>query len=152
MALSTGYITQKQAQIWDLKKKGCPESNIARRLQVTRQTVHKAIGVANVKIEQALLEAANLNRIKVKKLDATRGILVGRSSEFTTDAVITFSARNGVQVWYKHEGDCENCDQLETCKETLLKEMEDRNIQPDLTRNVTPSKLAESLIQKILEK
>lgn len=153
MALSAGYITQKQAQIWDMKKKGCPESDIARKLQVTRQTVHKAVEVANCKIAQAMIEAANLNRIKVRNIDAKKGILLGHSSEFSTFTVITFSARNGVQVWYKHEGDCKTCDQLEMCRKTLLTEMEDRNIQfAENAESILPSKLAERLFEEIMEK
>lgn len=151
MALSAGYITQKQTQIWDLKKKGIPESDIARKLQVTRQTVHKAVGVANNKIAQALVETAKLNKIKVRNIDNAKGILSGYSSEFRTPAVITFSARNGVQVWYKYEGDCKSCDLLETCRKTLLTEMEDRNICPNENIKLTlPSKLAEQLFKKIL--
>lgn len=151
MALSAGYITPKQTQIWDLKKKGLQEAAIARKLKVTRQTVHKAIDVANAKIPQALMEVAKINRLEIKALDAARGILSGYSPEFGTPAIITFSARNGIQVWYKHEGDCIHCDRLETCRKTLLTEMQDRNIRLDKELNLTPSKLAEQLLRRITE-
>ena len=151
MALSTGYLTLKQRQIWGLKGKGLLETNIARRLNITRQTVHKALNVANTKVSQALQETARVNKIRVKTVDPTNGILIGYSQEFKTDALITFSARNGVQIWYRHEGDCWNCDQLQACRTTLLAEAEDRNIQlpenPDL---MLPSKLAEVFFSKIM--
>lgn len=150
MTLSAGYLTSKQRQIWDLKKKGLIEASIARKLDVTRQTVHKAISVANSKISQALTETAKLNKIRVKDVDPKKGILIGYSLEFKTSAIITFSARNGVQVWYKHEGDCENCDQCETCRKMLLAEIKDRNIQhPENFDSIFPSKLAEFLFSKI---
>ncbi len=146
MALSSGYLTSKQRQIWNLKSRGLPEVNIARKLDVTRQTVHKALRAANTKIAQALQEAAKLNRIRIQTLDLHRGILKGYSSEFKTEAMITFSARNGVQIWYKHDGDCGNCDQLQTCRAILFAEAQDRNVQlPKDCEALQPSKLAEIL-------
>jgi hypothetical protein len=151
VALSTGYITQKQAEIWEFKKKGFSESDIARRLQVTRQTVHKAADVATIKIEAALVEAANLNKIKIKNMDASNGILMGHSSEFTTPTIITFSPRNGLQIWYRHEGDCSHCERIEKCRIALLTEMEDRHIQLQKeAASMSPSKLAELLFKNIL--
>jgi transcriptional regulator len=151
VALSSGYITQKQAQIWDFKRKGCSESDIARKLRITRQTVHKAADVANMGIESALVEAANLNRISIEKTDAAQGILVGQSIEFRTPAIITFSSRNGLQVWYKHEGDCGHCERNEKCKSALLAEMEDRRIMlREDVKSIPPSRLAELLFKSIL--
>lgn len=150
VALSDGYLTPKQLKIWDQKRRGSLEARIARELEVSRQTVHKAADVANNKVSQALIETARLNKIKVKAVDPAIGILSGFSSEFKTPAIITFSARNGVQVWYKHEGDCANCDHLENCRKTLLAEMEERNIQPlENLEAISPSKIAELLFHKI---
>lgn len=150
MTLSMGYLTSKQKLIWNLKSKGFSEASIARKLNVTRQTVHKALNVANSKVYIALEEAAKLNRIKIRTIDAGQGILVGYSSEFKTAAIITFSATNGVQAWYRHEGDCENCDQLQVCREMLLAEAKDRKIQlPEDANSMLPSKLADILFSKI---
>jgi len=150
LALSAGYLTSKQMKIWDLKRRGFLEAGIARELSVSRQTVHKAADVADRKVSQALMEMAKLNKIKVKTVDPAIGILSGFSSEFKTPVIITFSAKNGVQVWYKHEGDCENCDHLENCRKTLLAEIEGRNIQPpENLGSISPSKIAELLFQKI---
>jgi len=150
VALSDGYLTLKQLKIWDQKRRGALEARIARELKVSRQTIHKAADVADSKVSQALIETARLNKIKVKAVEPAIGILSGFNSEFKTPAIITFSARNGVQVWYKHEGDCEDCDHFENCRKTLLAEMEERNIQPpkDL-ETISPSKIAELLFQKI---
>ena len=150
MTLSMGYLTSKQKLIWNLKSKGFSEAGIARKLSVTRQTVHKALNVANSKVSMALEEAAKLNRIKIQTIDTIKGILVGHSSEFRTTAIITFSARNGVQIWYRHKGDCKSCDQLQVCKEMILAEAKDRNIQlPENTTSMLPSKLADILFSKI---
>lgn len=84
MALSRGYITSKQTRIWNLKKKGLPEAAIARELDVTRLTVHKAIAVANNKITEALMEMAKLSKIKVESINSATGILTGYSPELET--------------------------------------------------------------------
>ncbi len=151
MALSMAYLTSKQRLIWDLKRKGLPEAGIARKLGVTRQTTHKALNIANSKVYKALEEAAKLNKIKVRTVEPTKGVLAGYSPEFKTSVIITFSARNGVQIWYKHEGACETCDQLQVCRIMLLAETEDRNIQlPKNSDSILPSKLAEILFSKIM--
>lgn len=151
MSLITGYLTDKRKLIWDLRSKGFTEADIARKLKVSRQTVHKALDIANSKVSIALQEAAKINKIKTKILDPAKGVLLGYSPYFKTDALITFSAENGVQVWYKHEGDCNNCDQIQFCKEALLTEAKDRNIPlPENANSMPPSKLAEILFSKII--
>jgi predicted DNA-binding protein (UPF0251 family) len=77
MTLSTGYLTSKQTQIWDLKSQGHQEAHIAKKLEITRQTVHKALDTANLKIGEALEETARINKIELKTLDPTRGYLLG---------------------------------------------------------------------------
>jgi transcriptional regulator len=151
-ALSAGYLTAKQVKIWDLKRRGFLEAGIARELNVSRQTVHKAADVADSKVSQALMETAKLNKIKVRMVDPAIGILSGFSSEFKTPVIITFSGKNGVQVWYKHEGDCKNCDHLENCRKTLLAEMEERNIQlPKSLESMPPTNISEFLFQRLTE-
>jgi hypothetical protein len=150
MTLSLGYLTPKQKTIWDLKSRGLQEASIARKLNVTRQTVHKALDTANLKIGEALEETARINKIEPKKIDTDKGYLLGYSSHFKTAAFITFSAKNGVQVWYKHEGDCKKCSQLQACRDALLAEAKDRNfLILDDTSKILPSQLAEALISKI---
>ncbi len=150
MTLSLGYLTPKQRIIWDLKSSGLQEAQIARKLDVTRQTVHKSLDIASLKIGEALEEVAKINKIDIKILNAERGFLKGYSTHFKTQAFITFSAKNGVQVWYKHEGDCEKCDKVQTCRDALLAEAKDRNfLLLDDTSKILPSKLADALFAKI---
>jgi hypothetical protein len=150
MSLSTGYMTSKQRLIWGLKSSGLPEADIARKLQVTRQTVHKAVSTANSRVCESLEEAAKLNKIKVETINAAKGFLVGYSSHFKTRAFVTFSAKNGVQVWYKHEGNCEKCDRLQTCRDMLLAEAYERKfLVTEDTNQILPSKLADALFSRI---
>ena len=150
MSLSTGYLTPTQKLIWDLKSTGLPEAGVARKLKVTRQTVHKALDIANSKVLASLEETAKINKIKIQTVNPNLGFLVGHSAHFQTEAIVTFSAKNGIQVWYRHEGDCKNCEQLQTCKETLLEEAKDRNVPlPENITSMLPSEFAKTLFSKI---
>jgi hypothetical protein len=152
MTLSFGYLTPKQRIMWDLKTNGLQEAHIAKKLQVTRQTVHKALDTANLKIGEALEETAKINKIDIQTVDSTKGFLLGYSAHFKTKAFVTFSAKNGIQVWYKHKDcDCTKCNKLQTCRETLLAEAKDRNfLLLDDTNKILPSQLAEALFSKIM--
>jgi DNA-binding CsgD family transcriptional regulator len=151
MSLSTGYLTSKQRLIWGLKSKGLQEASIARELKVTRQTVHKAISTANTRIEDSLNEAAKLNNIEIQTINTSKGFLSGYSPHFKTQAFVTFSAKNGIQVWYKHEGHCQTCASLKKCREMLISEANARNFLLTQDENqISPSKLADVLFAKIL--
>lgn len=151
MTLSTGYLTLTQKIIWNLKSTGFNESGIARKLGVTRQTVHKALDIANSKVLESLKETAKINNIKIESVDPLTGVLVGYSNHFKTKTLITFTAKNGIRTWYKHEGDCKNCEQLQTCKLTLIEEAKERNLPlPTDTELILPSELANILFTKLL--
>jgi hypothetical protein len=152
MSLSSGYLTGKQRLIWGLKTKGLQEASIARELKVTRQTIHKAIDTANTRISDSLKEAACLNKIEIQTIDANKGFLSGYSSHFKTQAFVTFTAKNGIQVWYKHEGHCKTCKRLQTCRAMLVTEATERNfLLTDDANKILPSKLADALFSRISE-
>jgi transcriptional regulator len=150
MSLSKGYLTPTQKRIWDLKSTGLPEASVARKLSVTLQTVHKALDIANSKVTLSLTETAKINKIKIQTINQEAGVLVGYSTHFQTKALITFSAKNGIQVWYRHEGNCKSCEQLQACKETLFAEAKDRNIPiPEDSSSLLPSEFAKTLFAQI---
>lgn len=150
VSLSASYLTLTQKTIWDLKSSGLTEAGIARRLNVTRQTVHKALEIANSKVIDLLKEAAELNNIKIKKINQPLGVLVGYSPHFKTQTLITFSSKNGIRTWYKHEGDCKNCEQLKKCKQMLTEEANERHIPlPNTIEAMLPSELAKILFSEI---
>jgi hypothetical protein len=152
MNLCTGYLTSKQSLIWNLKHEGLSEAGIARKLNITRQTVHHALNSANQKVGESLEDTANINKIEIQTIDPAKGFLIGYSSHFKTQTFITFSAKNGIQLWYKHESNCEKCKRLKTCKQTLLNEIEFRKLPVlDQAKQMLPSKLAEILFSAITE-
>ncbi|NLE05085.1 MAG: hypothetical protein GX638_09845 [Crenarchaeota archaeon] len=151
MTLSNCYLTTTQKTTWDLKSKGFTESGISRKLNVTRQTIHKALNIANTKIFEALEETAKINNIIIKTIDSSTGVLIGYSAHFKTQALITFSPKNGIRTWYKHDGDCINCEYYQTCKQTLFEEAKERNIRlPNNAELMIPSKLADFVFLKII--
>ena len=77
MSLSIGYLTPKQLQIWDYKRTGLQEASIARELQVSRQTVHKAIGIAHAIIGESLGGAARMDMIEIRAVVTRWGLRLG---------------------------------------------------------------------------
>ena len=152
MSFRFGYLTPKQRSFWRLRFDGFTQAEISRKMGVTRQTVNKAFSVIDSKVAKALLEAAQLNRVEISRLDMGRGFLLGRSNVFGLDALITFSDENGVQIWYRGEGDCSKCGAVESCREKLMIEAKVRGIeQPDGSETMNPTTLADLLFEKIME-
>ena len=151
MSFMSGYLTPKQRKYWGLRRSGLTQAEISREMDVTRQTVNKTFNVIDSRVSKALLEAAQVNRVEISRVEPEMGFLLGRSPSLGMDALITFSDRNGIQVWYRGEGDCSECSWLSSCKRKLLMEAEDRGIQlPEEAEDMEPSQLAETLFKKIM--
>ena len=119
---------------------------------VTRQSVNKAINAIDSKVSKALLEAAELNKIEIRRVDPQKGFLLGRSSILAMTTLITFSDENGIQLWYKGEGRCSNCERVDSCREKLLTEAKVRDILlPKNAETMQPTKLADLLFKKIMK-
>ncbi len=147
-----GYLTPKQRKYWSMRLNGLTQADISRKMHVTRQTVNKAFNAIDSRVSKALLEAAQVNRIEISRLDPEKGFLVGRSPSLGMDVFMTFSERNGIQLWYRGESDCSECNVRLSCKQKLLIEAEDRGIKlPEKAEDKEPSELAEILFKRILE-
>lgn len=77
-----------QLNVWNLMRNRVIQSEIARRLHISRQAVNQLVQTIPVKITEALDDAAKLNEVEPKIIDSVRGILLGYSKEFRTDVVI----------------------------------------------------------------
>ena len=97
-----------------------PISSIANLLGISRQAVSRALLVMDEKIESTLREMAQANQIAIEKVNAERGVLIGRSIPFQTAAIIFVSEKHGMQVWYEHDGDCGACQRYTECIESAL--------------------------------
>ena len=152
MSFRFGYLTPKQRKYWGLRRSGMTQAEISREMDVTRQTVNKTFIAVDSRVSRALLEAAQINRVEISRVDPEKGFLVGRSPSLGMDVLVTFSDRNGLLVWYRGEGGCSECSWRSHCKQNLLIEAEDRGIPlPEAAEDMEPSKLADILFAKIME-
>ena len=101
------------------------------------------------RVENILLEMARSNQIHVESMNVERGILFGKSIPLNVDALIFVSEKYGVQVWYEHEGDCNECSRYKECMELLWDFADEMKI--DLEQTDDPTKLAEELFEKLRE-
>jgi len=127
------------------------QSDIARKLKVSRQTINKNISVIEKKISQALYEAARLNRVDIRVMKPLTGILLGYSRTLNRDVIIYLSVKHGLQIWYEHDGNCDNCEFREECRKILLDEFEARRIPiTEEEKALNPDKLAKILFNRLL--
>lgn len=152
MSLHHGYLTPKQRSFWRLRFDGLTQADISRKVGVTRQTVNKAFSVIDSKVTKALLEAAQLNRVEISRLDMERGFLLGRSHVLMRETLITFSDEAGINLWYRGEGRCSECEMVDDCREKLLIEAKVRGINlQEGFENAEPTQIADILFEKIME-
>ncbi len=124
---------------------------IAQNKRISRATVSKTLKKANERVKSLLENAARMNRIQIKILNEELGYVKGYSHMFKLEAHITFSPINGVHVWYDHKGKCESCEDLTNCREVLLQEFKERNLQVPHTA-IRPTDLSDLLFEKIEER
>lgn len=145
------YLTARQRHLWGLSLGGLTESEISRKAEISRQSVHIILNVARDKVSRALKEAAKVNRIQIKHMDVMKGILAGKSLEFDHKVVITYSPSNGVRIWYAHDDDCRECEFDKSWTKIILKEAQERQVElSDAELRLPPHKLAKLIFTKIL--
>ena len=137
----------KQFGFWALHRNGVPNIEIANRFGISRQAVSRALLLMDEKIETTLSEMARANQIAIEKINAGRGILIGRSVPFQTAAIIFVSEKHGVQVWYEHDGDCGTCQRYTECIELLWDYATELGVRIEKTAD--PTKMAEELFAKV---
>jgi hypothetical protein len=140
-------MDEKQFGFWKMRRSGTSNITIANMLGISRQAVSKAILGMDERIESILREMAQANQIKTEKINAERGVLVGRSIPFRTAAIIFVSEKHGVQVWYEHDGDCGSCQRYAECIELLWDYAYELDIR--IRKTADPTKMAEELFAKV---
>jgi len=140
-------MDEKQFGFWKMRRSGTSNITIANMLGISRQAVSKALLGMDEKIESTLREMAQANQIVTEKINAERGVLVGRSIPFKTAAIIFVSEKHGVQVWYEHDGDCGSCQRYAACIELLWDYASELGIR--IRKTADPTKMAEELFAKV---
>jgi hypothetical protein len=139
----------KQFGFWKMRRNGMPNITIANLLGISRQAVSRALLLMDERVESTLREMAKSNQIKIEKINAERGVLLGRSIPFQASAIIFVSEKHGVQVWYEHDGDCGSCQRYTECIELLWDYASELGIRIEKTAD--PTKMAEELFIKVKE-
>ncbi len=137
----------KQFGFWKMRRSGSSNITIAKLLGISRQAVSRALLLMDEKIESTLREMAQANQIAIEKVNAERGVLIGRSVPFQTAAIIFVSEKHGMQVWYEHDGDCGACQRYTECIELLWDYAGELGIKIEKTAD--PTKMAEELFTKV---
>jgi hypothetical protein len=131
-----------------MKRDQLKQKEIAEKRKVTIGFVSKSLSEANNRIEVLLQNTANGNKISLDVLNGEQGYARGKSHMFDVIAYITFSPKNGVQVWYEDKGDCIKCEKFAYCREVILQEFKERKIKFD-SPLLQPTLLIERLIAEI---
>ncbi len=137
----------KQFGFWTMRRSGVPNITIANQLGISRQAVSRALLLMDEKVETALREMANANQIAIEKINTERGILLGRSIPFQSQAIIFVSEKHGVQVWYEHDGDCGSCQRYTECTELLWDYATELGVR--IQKTADPTKMAEELFTNV---
>ena len=136
-----------QFGFWKMRRNGSSNITIANLLGISRQAVSRALLVMDEKIESTLREMAQANQIAIEKINAERGVLIGRSIPFQAAAIIFVSEKHGMQVWYEHDGDCGSCQRYTECIELLWDYATEIGIKIEKTAD--PTRMAEELFLKV---
>ena len=145
------FLTNRQLEIWRHLTRKITKAEIGRRLGITRQAVFYAEEAIIPKVEDALTHIAHANMLDIKYLDATKGVLLGYSPSTRNMVIVTFSAVNGVQTWHYENPDCGLCEWVDRCKNRLIEEAAERDVElSDEVRGLPPSKLALHIFSQII--
>jgi len=152
LAFQTGYLTGRESRIWDLRRWNNSQSEIGRKLGVSRQAVHRALQIIDSKVERALTEVADINKLEVRSLSLVDGIMEAYSPAYRVPVIVSFSRANGLKVWYLYEGNCSECGNEKTCRRMLEAEAEERGIElSGADGNPSPSQLALMIFSGFME-
>jgi len=142
-------LTPKQLLIWRLRRRGMRQAEIARKMGILRQEVNRAFFAIDSKIERALIEAANMNRLNILHIDPVNGILEAYSPSHRVPVIISFSEANNIQVWYLYEGRCNECERINRCRDMLLAEARERGIEiTEEDLSLAPTHLAKKIFSR----
>lgn len=128
MSFSTAYLTTRETNVWDLRRKKNSQSEIGRLMGFSRQASHRALDLIDSKVEKAFEEAASTNNLEVRSVNLVDGIMEAYSPVHKVPVLVSLSKVNGLRVWYLHEGECGICQHEKSCRSFLEKEAAERGI------------------------
>ena len=145
-------LSRKQRAVWSLISRGLSVASIADKLRTTRQFVNQTKLAAEAKLSTTLLEVAQANDLQVTRLYPKQAILLGYHPALKRKAIVTYSTRHGIKVWYWHDNPEEVTNQefLRQTREYLLDLARERGIQVEGAADMHPAKLASIIFKKLV--
>jgi len=99
-----GPKAEAQFRYWHLHRQGLSQAEIARRLDITRQAVSKAVKLQEREVLYRLLEAARSARMLVEWTDGAKGALVGLIPDLGSLAcLLVMDVAGEVRIFYDPE-------------------------------------------------
>jgi DNA-binding CsgD family transcriptional regulator len=145
-------LSRKQKAVWSLISRGLSVASIADKLRTTRQFVNQTKLAAEAKLSTTLLEVAQVNDLQVTRLYPKQAVLLGYHPALKRKAIVTYSTRHGIKVWYWHDNPEEvtNEEFLRQTHEYLLDIAKERGIELEDTAEIHPAKLAHIIFSKLI--
>ena len=145
-------LSQKQKTEWSLVSKGQPVVAIADRLKTTRQFVNQTKLAAEARLSTTLLDVAQANHIHITKLNPKEGILLGYHPGLKRKAIITYSTKHGIKVWYWYDKPEEVTDQefLNQTRTYLLDIASERGVEVKDAKTINPARFAHLLFSELI--
>jgi transcriptional regulator len=152
LAFKQCYLTGREIQLWDMRRKKLTQSQISRRLNISRQAVHKSYPIIDSKMERAFNEAAETNHLEIKSINLVDGVMEAHSVAQDIPVFVSMSNSNGLKIWYLYEGNCGRCKLERSCRRMLVTEAEERRISlSSVDKKMDPTHLALKIFSWYLE-
>jgi hypothetical protein len=145
-------LSRKQKAVWSLISRGLSVASIADKLRTTRQFVNQTKLAAEAKLSTTLLEVAQANDLQVTRLYPKQAILLGYHPALKRKAIVTYSTRHGIKVWYWHDNPEEVTDPafLNQIRQYLLDIAKERGVEIEDADKIHPAKLAHQIFRQLL--
>ena len=107
---------------------------------------------AEAKLATTLLEIAQVNDLQVTRLCPKQAILLGYHPALKRKAIIIYTTRHGLKVWYWHDNPDEVTDQafLNQTRKYLMDIAKERGIETEYAARTHPAKLAHMVFSKLI--
>lgn len=145
-------LSEKQRTVWSLLSTGLSAAAIAAKLNTTRQFVNQTKLAAEAKLSTTLIDVAQANHIQVARLDSKGGILLGYHPGIKRKAIITYSTKHGIKVWYWHDNPEEVTDKefLKQTRTYLIDIARERHLKVEEGKGMHPAKLAQLIFSELI--
>jgi hypothetical protein len=136
-----------------LLRSGFSRSEVAERLRTSIQYVHQTERAAEARLLMALMDVAKASDIQMRGVLPKEGMLWGYNPGIKQEAIVTYTTRYGIKIWYWYDNPEEVNDKgfLEETRDYLIALAEERQLElSDEEKNLHPAKLANLIFSKMI--